>query len=161
MASVFAIVSRAIFDRDFPRAKIGDVLEMDRYVSKHPNFDQMQDGDAIFLFTVRPKDQPWLVGILERPKKKKGAWIGRPNSTAVTDIRPLMRALRFSTGKGIGPSTGGFAMTLQTPRRLTDNDVMLLRGERTPDEDDEAVDPPTQRPIPIVTKPKRTPKKKR
>jgi hypothetical protein len=139
MASVLAIVSKAIFEEDFPTAQCGKVLGIDRYVSKHPSFSQLGKGDAIFLFTVRrgasEKDEPWLVAILEKPAKKGKAWVGKKNTTPVRDITSIMPKLVFSTGKGIGliPEQGmsGLGMTLQTPRKLTDADVALLRGEKS------------------------------
>jgi hypothetical protein len=128
MASVFAIVSKAVFESDFPKSRLGQVLAIDRYLSKHPNFDQLEANDAIFLFTVRPKNIPWLVAVIERPKRKRGAWVGEMNRAPIVDLRKTIRALKFSTDKGIGPSMGGLGMTLQTPRKLTPEDVALLRS---------------------------------
>lgn len=130
MASVLAIVSKAVFEKMIDKTvKVGDVVATDRYASNPAAFAQLTKGDAIFLVTVRPpKEALWLVAILEQPKLRGTAWLGKANATPIRDITPLIKKLRFSTGKGIAAKPGALGMSLQTPRILTDEDVALLRG---------------------------------
>lgn len=128
MASVLAIVSRAVFDEDHPGSGIGDILPIDRYVSKLPVFKKLAKGDAIFLVTVRPGNILWRVAVIEWPIKKKGkAWVGKKNTTPVADASSAVDALKFESGNGVGAAKNALGMALQTPRRLTPGDVKLMR----------------------------------
>lgn len=130
MASVLAIISKAVFEKEHGRAaKVGDVLAIDRYNSSPTAFAQLGKGDALFLVTVRPPDESlWLVAVLESPKQQGKAWTAKPNMTPIRNITPLAKQLRFATGTGIKAKSGALAMSLQTPRVLTVEDVALLRG---------------------------------
>jgi hypothetical protein len=128
MPSVLAIVSKAVFEEDHAGAKPGDVLPIDRYVSSMPVFKQVGKDDAVFLVTVRPGNALWLLAIIEAPKKKGKAWVGKKNTRPVAEIANAVDKLRFESGKGIGTAKGALGMALQTPRRLTADDVALLRS---------------------------------
>ena len=132
MASVMAIVSKAVFDKMAPKdVDVGDLIETDRYVSKNPAFDELGDGDAIFLVTVRPGDTLWLVAIVEGPEPKKGTYIGAMNETPIKDVTAAIPSFVFASGKGLVAKKGALGMSLQTPRVLTDEDVELLRDGGT------------------------------
>lgn len=58
MASVMAIVSKALFEKMVPKGvQPGAVVDIDRYKSAHRAFAGLSEGDAIFLVTVRPPDE--------------------------------------------------------------------------------------------------------
>ncbi|MGE3460100.1 MAG: hypothetical protein AB7O24_33630, partial [Kofleriaceae bacterium] len=126
-----AIVSKAVFERMVPKTvKVGDLVGTDRYASTPAAFKQLSADDAIFLVTVRPpKETLWLVGVIAKPTKKGKAWVGAANKTAIRDVTSLIKKLKFASGRGIEAKKGALAMSLQTPRVLTDADVALLRGE--------------------------------
>ena len=72
MACVLAIVSKALFEKMGDDTKVCAIVDIDRYVSSNKTFDGLEDGDAIFLVTVRPPDEKlWLVGILDTPSKRE------------------------------------------------------------------------------------------
>ncbi len=135
MPSVLAIVSKAIFERDGrvggKVAAVGDVVPMDRYVSKNKGLAAAGEGDdgALFLVTVRPPDESlWLVAILERPKFDGEQWVAAANTAPVADIGALKDKITFANGSGISAKKGALGMSLQTPRILADADVALLRA---------------------------------
>jgi len=130
MASVLAIVSKALFDKMVPKdVKLGTVVETDRYLSNNKAFDRLKEGGAVFMVTVRPPDEKlWLVAILESPKKKGDAWTSSANVTPLSDVTSALKKLRFESDTGITAKKGALGMSLQTPRVLTDKDVALLRG---------------------------------
>src|SRR5579863_6548313 len=132
MASVLAIVSKAVFEKAMKSAKVGDVYATDRYVTKGKAFETLVDGGAMFLVTVRPGEQLWLVGILERPRYSGEAWVAANNTVPIADITPAIRGLAFESGQGLHAKSGALAMSLQTPRVLADADVTLLRGLLAP-----------------------------
>ena len=130
MASVLAIVSKALFDKMVPKdVALGAVVDTDRYRSSNKAFDGLSKGDAIFLVTVRPPSEKlWLVGILDRPTKKGADWVSAANATPLADITAAIKKLTFESGTGIKAKKGALGMSLQTPRELTANDVALIRG---------------------------------
>jgi len=130
MASVLAIVSKALFEKMVPKdVAVGAVVDIDRYKSSNKAFDGLKEGGAVFLVTVRPPDEKlWLVGILESPKKKGDDWISASNTAPITDITASIKKLVFESGTGIKAKKGALGMSLQTPRVLTEDDVALLRG---------------------------------
>lgn len=132
MASVMAIVSKAVFDKMAKGAALGDVIETDRYVSKHAAFEELGDGDAIFLVTVKPGDTLWRVAVIERPKHVRGTYVGAPNVAPIVDVTHAIGSLTFASGKGLVAKPGALGMSLQTPRVLTAGDVALLRGTPKP-----------------------------
>ena len=130
MASVLAIVSKALFEKMVPgKEELGVVVETDQYVSANKAFDQLTPDDAIFLVTVRPpKEDLWLVGILEAPKKNGKAWTSASaNTVPLTDITSVLRKLELASGEGITAKKGTLGMSLQTPRVLTENDDAAIR----------------------------------
>lgn len=130
MASVMAIVSKALFEKMVPEdVEPGTVVDIDRYKSSNKAFEGLEDGGAIFLVTVRPPNETlWLVGVLEDPKRKGDDWIAASNTTPITDITAAIKKLEFESGTGIKAKKGALGMSLQTPRVLTEDDVKLLRG---------------------------------
>lgn len=127
MASVLALISKAVFDKLPGRRELGEVVPLDRYTSKHAAFDKLGPGDAIVLVTVRPKGA-LLVAILDAPKRKGDALVGTPNTTGLAFITDQIGKLKLADGKGITASLDKLGMSLQTPRVLADADVALLRG---------------------------------
>lgn len=131
MASVMAIVSKAIFEKMLGKKKpaLGDLLDTNEYVSKNARLDAVsKGGGAMFLVTVRPPDESlWLVAVLESPKLTKTGWVAASNVVPMTDIGALKSKLVFDTGTGIQAKPGALGMSLQTPRILTDSDVAVLR----------------------------------
>lgn len=127
-----AIISKAEFEKLAPGSPktVGTVIELTRYVSSNKALETLSDGGALFLVTVRPPDERlMLVAILEEPKHKDSAWVGRgANATIAADITALRDHLKFDSGKGIAAKPGALGMSLQTPRKLTEADVMLLRN---------------------------------
>jgi hypothetical protein len=129
MPSVFAIVSKAMFEKMVDDAELGTIVSVDRYVSKNKAFDDVGAGDAIFMHTVRPpKEHLWLVAIIESPKKSGDNFVGKANTTPITDITAAVKKLKLASGTGIKAKKGALGMSLQTPRVLTADDVKLLRG---------------------------------
>jgi hypothetical protein len=131
MANIMAIVSKAVFEKMLGKQKpaLGQLLKTSEYVSNNPRLEGLKGGGALFLITVRPpKDDLWLVGILEKPKHNGSAWVAAENTVTMTDINALKSKLKFDTGAGIAAKPGALGMSLQTPRVLTDADVALLRS---------------------------------
>lgn len=133
MPSVLAIVSKAVFERDAKTggklAGIGDVVPLDRYVSKNKGIAPVAEGGALFLVTVRPPDESlWLVSVLESPAFDGEMWKAARNTVPITDISGIKDSIRFATGTGISAKKGTLGMSLQTPRVLADADVALLRA---------------------------------
>jgi hypothetical protein len=130
MASILAIVSKALFEKMVPKdVKPGTVVDTDRYLSNNKTFDRLKEGGAVFMVTVRPPDEKlWLVAVLENPKKKGDAWIASANTTPIADVTSAIKKLRFESDTGITAKKGALGMSLQTPRVLTEKDVALLRG---------------------------------
>lgn len=128
MASVLALISKAVFENLIrePDYRIGDVIPLDRYTSKHAAFAQLDDDDAIFLVTVRPKGL-LLVAILEQPKRRGEALIGTTNTAPLAFITDRLSKLQLADGKGISVGLDKLGMSLQTPRVLAPDDVALLR----------------------------------
>lgn len=130
MPNLLAIIAKAQFETSHPDANEGDALEFDRYVSTNAALSSLKEGGSLFLVTVRPPDeQLWLVGELINPKHDGKAWRSAPSKMVVRDVTALIPELKFTTGKGLAPKKGALGMSLQTPRKLTDEDVALLRGK--------------------------------
>jgi uncharacterized protein (TIGR02996 family) len=128
---MMAIISKAVFEKtarlpDGRRAGAGDVLSLDRYLSKNKNLEALEAGGDLFLFTVRPKEKLWLVARLVSPVFETDHWEAEANSLPITDISHLRGEIKFATGKGITAKPGALGMSLQTPRALAADDVVLL-----------------------------------
>jgi hypothetical protein len=130
MPSILAIVSKSIFEQDCDFA-VGDLYETSEYLSKHKALDALADGGSLFLVTARPGDQLWLVAILEKPIYVGDRWAGSANKVRIADITTLADRLVFDIGTGI-KAGAPLGMALQSPRKLTDGDVALLRGAVAP-----------------------------
>jgi len=125
---MMAIVSKAVFEREAGKSPaLGTRLGVDRYVSTNKALDPLAGGGRLYLVTVRPpKEDLWLVAILDRPKHDGEAWIAKKCTTPITDISKLKSKIKFATGTGIKAKKGALGMSLQTPRALTAADAALL-----------------------------------
>jgi len=124
---LFAIVSKAIFERDARGIALGDVWPVDRYISTNKALAPLETGGRIFLVTVRPpNEQLWLVGVLDQPRFDGAAWIARPNATPATNITALRKTIVFESGKGMLQDRGTLGMSLQMPRVLAASDVAQI-----------------------------------
>lgn len=124
-----AIVSKAVFEKESPGAKVGDVLPLAMYRSAHKAFEKLDDKSRLFLVTVRPPDEKfWLVAVLEGLKFDGEKWLAKLNGAKVTDLAHLKSVLTFESGKGINAAKGQLGMSLQTPRVLTAADSNALLG---------------------------------
>jgi uncharacterized protein (TIGR02996 family) len=123
-----AIVSKAVFEKAAGKSpSVGTRLKMDRYVSANKNLEPLAQKGRLFLVTVRPpSDTLWLVAVLEAPKFDGEQWVSKPATTPITDISSLKKKLTFESGTGITAAPGALGMSLQTPRKLTREDVALL-----------------------------------
>jgi uncharacterized protein (TIGR02996 family) len=159
MPSVLAIVSKAVFQKLAPQAAPGSVLGIDRFASTHAALEPLREGGALFLVTVRPPDEAlWLVGVLEQPERQPDGWHAASSKVAVTDVSALRSRLRFASGAGITAKSGALAMSLQTPRTLSDADVALLREAIGGGTSMPARPVPATTPAPRATKPAPTPR---
>jgi len=137
VASVFAVVSKKVFETD-ARIKgkvlgLGQVWATSKYASTHAALKPLADGGHVFLVTVRPPDEAlWLVAVLRDVKSVKDGWASTANTTAVTNITSLKSRIKFANGSGITAAKGKLGMSLQTPRALSDDDVTLLLAAATP-----------------------------
>ena len=131
MGDVFAIVSKAVFEKearvDGEPVGLGDVWPVARYSGSGKVFESaLADGGRIFMVTVRPPDEKlWLLAILESPKldKKSKAWVASPNVVPAVDISSLRKTIKFESGKGMSQDKGTLGMSLQTPRALGPGDA--------------------------------------
>jgi hypothetical protein len=122
-----AIISRAVYERDMPDARIGAVVPLSRYSSTNAALSKLSSKSRLFLLTVRPPDEAlWLVAVLRNPRFVGTHWETEPNSTPVRDVSPLRAQLRFENGKGLPAERGKLGMALQTPRVLAPGDVALF-----------------------------------
>ena len=133
MPSVLAIVSKAIFERDAKVGKrlldLGEVVPLEKYVSKNKGLSPLAEGGSLFLVTVRPPDEAlWLVAVLEAPNFDGDQWVSPTNVVALRDVSDLKDKLKFTSGSGISAKKGALGMSLQTPRVLTEEDELLLRA---------------------------------
>ncbi len=137
MASVFAVVSKKVFETD-ARIKgkvigLGQVWPTSKYASTVAALKTLADGGHVFLVTVRPPDEAlWLVAVLRDVKAAKDGWSSATNTTAVTNITSLKGRIKFANGTGITAAKGKLGMSLQTPRALSADDVTLLLAATTP-----------------------------
>jgi hypothetical protein len=127
---MMAIISKAVFEKEAPKATLGQVLPLSVYRSAHKAFEKLKaSGSRLFLVTVRPPDeQLCLVAVLEALSFDGEKWNARPNARAMTDISHLKSVLTFESGKGISAANGQLGMSLQSPRVLTAQDADALLG---------------------------------
>ena len=124
---MMVIVSKAVFAKEAPTAKLGTVLPMKIYRSASKYLERLDQHSRLFLVTVRPpNDVLWLVAVLTGLKFDGTKWQATRNSHPVTNISPLKGKLKFESGKGITAAKGALGMSLQTPRVLSAADVELL-----------------------------------
>lgn len=125
--AMMAIVSKAIFERELPDARVKSVYGTDRYTSSNKALAGLGTGGTLYLVTVRPPDERlWLVAVLEGVVHQNGAWVARrPNTTPIRDISALRTKLDLG-GKPLPTGAGKLGMSLQTPRVLTPADRKRL-----------------------------------
>lgn len=135
MASVLALLSKSFFEKhcriEGRVAKAGDVVPLDRYVSASARLKKLlKGGGTLVLVTVRPNEELLLVAILEgaRYRSAKGFVAESPNAITVRKINSTASELTLANGKGLTWKPGRMAMSLQTPRELSESDVTLLRS---------------------------------
>ena len=127
MPDMMVIVSKAVFDKEAPTAKLGAVLPMRVYRSASKHLERLDRDSRLFLVTVRPPNEAlWLVAVLTGLKFDGTQWQATRNRYPVTNISPLQGELKFESGKGISAAKGALGMSLQTPRVLSAADVELL-----------------------------------
>lgn len=127
MPDLLAIISKAVFDKQAPKAKLGQVLPLTSYRSASKHLSRLSEGGRLFLVTVRPPSEAlWLVAVLESPTSDGTQWKAAKNTAPLIDITALREHLRFESGKGIQAAPGALGMSLQTPRALTPHDVERL-----------------------------------
>ncbi len=113
---MMVIVSKAVFDKDSPAAKLGAVLPLKVYRSASKHLSRLGAGSRLFLVTVRPPAEAlWLVAVLEELKFDGEKWQAARNRYPLTDISALKSQLKFESGKGIVAAKGALGMSLQTP----------------------------------------------
>jgi hypothetical protein len=123
-----AIVSKAVYQRDMPQARVGDVVPLDAYLSTNTALQKLAGG-RLFLLTVRPPGEAlWLVAVLVNPRFEGTKWVADRNTTPVRDVSALRPVLEFENGKGLPSEPGKLGMSLQTPRVLTAEDANALLG---------------------------------
>lgn len=124
---LMAIVSKAVFEKDAPAARLGAVLPMKVYRSVSKHLSRLGSGSRLFLVTVRPPAEAlWLVAVLEELKFDGEKWQAARNRYPLTDISALKSQLKFESGKGLVAAKGALGMSLQTPRALSPEDAALL-----------------------------------
>jgi hypothetical protein len=133
MPDMMAIVSKAVFEREAPGARPGQVLPMRVYRSASRHLERLDKESRLFLVTVRPPNEAlWLVAVLESPEFDGAEWQAARNRVPVTDVSSVMASLRFESGKGLAAKPGALGMSLQTPRVLLPEDAeLLLRAAST------------------------------
>ncbi|MFT3694090.1 MAG: hypothetical protein QM831_13180 [Kofleriaceae bacterium] len=143
MGNIFAVVSKAVFEKSAKGLGVGDVYETDRYDSNPAAFGPaLKGGGTIYMVTARPGDQLWLIAKIEAPKLKAGKWVGKANTTPITDLTAVIPKLKFASGNGIHAKPGQLGMSLQTPRELAAEDLALLGGskmKKTVSDEDDAI----------------------
>ncbi len=138
---ILAIVSKAIFEREAKRGEtkrgLGDVLDIDRYVSRGPALAPLRDGATLVLVTVRPPTEDiWLVAILDDLSLTDDGYIAKKaNRIPLTDVTTLVKELLAEGGSPLKP--GKIAMSLQTPRSLGVKALARVRAVHPIEEDAE------------------------
>jgi uncharacterized protein (TIGR02996 family) len=126
MASVLSILSKHVFEKLAPGAKVGEVLAIASYTGTRGALARLEEGGSLYLVTVRPEDRLWLVAVLEDPYLEEGGWHAQLNTLPVADVTSCLADLRFESGGGV--ALDDLAQSLKTPRVLTSEDEALLRG---------------------------------
>ena len=134
MANVLALVSKAgrkDIEREHGKVELGSVVGVTAYHSKHKVLQNLEPGGSLFMVTVE-NGKLLVVAVLHNPSFDGKSWTAAPNEVPVLDITTLVDDFEFSTGKGLKVPPEKWAMSLQTPRVLTDADVAHLRARTAP-----------------------------
>ncbi|HMU41194.1 MAG TPA: hypothetical protein PKE31_19460 [Pseudomonadota bacterium] len=127
MPDMLALISKAVFEKDFPKAKLGQVLPLSAYHSQNKHLHKLDPLSRLFLVTVRPKGEVlWLCAVLDAPVFDGTKWTASPNQTPIVNLRLVKKRLKFENGKGLPTKFGALGMSLQTPRELVPEDAALL-----------------------------------
>lgn len=130
MPNILAIVSKTVFKKEAKELGVGDVWETAAYTSTHAALAPLAKGGRLFLVTVRPDVELWLVAVLEQPKASKGAWRAAANVAPIRDVTALIPKILFASGKGI-VRDAKLGMSLQSPRELSPATADLLAGAKS------------------------------
>lgn len=126
MSDMMVIVSKAVFEKardgDGAPLEIGSTYETTAYLSNSSSIEKNLTGD-LYLVTVRD-ERLWLLARLVSPAHNGMGWASHMNEEAIVDITDIAGEIRFTNDKGINLEK--MAMSLQTPRVLSDADVELL-----------------------------------
>ncbi|MFT3698889.1 MAG: hypothetical protein QM831_37425 [Kofleriaceae bacterium] len=136
MGSVMCIVSKPIFEKAAGKEpELGTVLGMDKYVTTNKALNTLSDGGNLYLVTVRKDEDDnealWLVGVLVNPEFDGSEWSATASTVPLTDITSLRSKIKYVSGKGMSQAAGALAMSLQTPRELSEDDIALLDATYT------------------------------
>lgn len=135
MPDMVALISKAVFDRDFKNAKLSQTLPMAVYLSANKQLQKLDPLSRLFLVTVRNKNEAlWLVAILESPVFNGSYFSAAPNRQPIANISQVRKLLKFESGKGLPKKRGTLAMSLQTPRVLSAQDVHFILNATLPPE---------------------------
>ena len=127
MPDVLAIVSKAVFEKEAKGLDVGDVWPTAAYASTHAALAPLATGGRLFLVTVRPELELWLVAVLDQPRASKGAWRATANTRPITSLTKLIPRITFANGKGL-VRDAKLGMSLQSPRELSTATATLLAG---------------------------------
>src|SRR5690242_17015307 len=106
MASVLAIVSKAVFDEAARGLGVGDVWRTERYASQNKTLTALASGGDLYLVTVRPPETLWLVAVLQSPKHDEQGWLAEVNATPIRSIHDLRMQLTFASGPPLPTQSG-------------------------------------------------------
>ncbi|MFO0595415.1 MAG: hypothetical protein U0228_08930 [Myxococcaceae bacterium] len=122
MTDFVALISKDAFEKLAGKdPKPATWLKLDRYDSKHAALEGLATkGNRLFLLTVRG-DAPWLVKVLMLCKRDPQGWKGMGLGVTL-DLSPVRHLLELTRDA----PKGKLAMSLQTPRALSEHDSMLL-----------------------------------
>jgi hypothetical protein len=127
MPDILAIVSKAIFEKEAKHLGLGDVWPTAAYVSTNAGLSPLALGGRLFLVTVRPEFELWLVAVLEQPQTSRGAWRAATNTRPITNLTRLIPRITFANGKGL-VRDAKLGMSLQSPRELSAATSTLIGG---------------------------------
>jgi hypothetical protein len=110
---------------------VGSLMRWTDYRAFNPLLDKyLEEGDNLFLVgaaNTSRGERLWLIAVYEEVSRTKDGWFAaRKNRVPVIDITKLRKRLKFHTGNGLSQAKGKLGNTLQTPRLLTENDLLLL-----------------------------------
>jgi hypothetical protein len=120
-ADMMVMVSKAVFDKEMPAAKVGQIYPIDRHRSAGKALDALAAGGRLYLVTVRPPDDKlWLVAVLDHLERTKDGWVAsEKNRTPIADISVLRGKLKFPSAKAAQVLTAADAALLDGKRKIS------------------------------------------